>query len=99
MNRPLWILRHLVAIAVLPFSVAVLVPVWLARRDDVRPAVGAGWPEIGLQLIGVLLLAAGVALFVASLGRFIGEGQGTLAPWDPPRRLVVRGPYRYVRNR
>jgi protein-S-isoprenylcysteine O-methyltransferase Ste14 len=21
-----------------------------------------------------------------------------LAPWDPPRRLVVRGPYRYVRN-
>ena len=26
------------------------------------------------------------------------EGKGTLAPWDPPRRLVVRGPYAYVRN-
>src|SRR6185295_13856231 len=26
------------------------------------------------------------------------EGHGTLAPWDPPRALVVRGPYRFVRN-
>ena len=26
------------------------------------------------------------------------DGKGTLAPWDPPRRLVVRGPYQYVRN-
>jgi protein-S-isoprenylcysteine O-methyltransferase Ste14 len=25
-------------------------------------------------------------------------GRGTLAPWDPPRRLVVRGLYRYSRN-
>ena len=37
-------------------------------------------------------------LFGSSLRRFAGEGRGTLAPWDPPRRLVVRGPYRCVRN-
>jgi protein-S-isoprenylcysteine O-methyltransferase Ste14 len=29
---------------------------------------------------------------------FSVEGEGTLAPWDPPRKLVVRGTYRYVRN-
>ncbi len=37
-------------------------------------------------------------LFGASLRRFVVEGRGTLAPWDPPRRLVLRGPYRYVRH-
>ena len=37
-------------------------------------------------------------LFVASLRRFVREGEGTLAPWDPPQQLVVHGPYRYVRN-
>ena len=26
------------------------------------------------------------------------DDRGTLAPWDPPRRFVVSGPYRFVRN-
>ena len=29
---------------------------------------------------------------------FATHGHGTPAPWDPPRRLVVLGPYRHVRN-
>jgi len=92
------ILRHLVAVALLPFTVTVLVPAWLARRNGVRLGLGPGPAEIAAQAAGVLLIGIGVALFVATLRRFAGEGQGTLAPWDPPRRLVVRGPYRYVRN-
>ena len=35
---------------------------------------------------------------MASLHHFIVHGRGTLAPWDPPPKLVVIGPYRYVRN-
>jgi|SRR5687768_7694796 protein-S-isoprenylcysteine O-methyltransferase Ste14 len=93
-----WLLRHLVAVAVLPFTVAVVVPVWLARRDGLRPALGSGPVELGAQTAGAVLLGAGLALFIASVRRFAGEGGGTLAPWDPPRHLVVRGPYRYVRN-
>lgn len=94
----LWLLRHLVAIAVLPFSVTVLIPLWLARRHGTTLEVGSSPPGIGGQLVGLVLLALGALLFGASLLRFVREGRGTLAPWDPPRRLVVRGPYRYVRN-
>src|SRR4030095_15479841 len=55
-------------------------------------------PWLALQLAGLIALGVGLALFFASLQRFASEGEGTLAPWDPPRALVVRGPYRYVRN-
>ena len=94
----LWLLRHLLAITVLPFSVTVLVPVWLARRTGLEPVVGSTPAQLAQQVLGLGLLGIGAVLFVASLRRFVTEGQGTLAPWDPPRRLVVRGPYRYVRN-
>jgi protein-S-isoprenylcysteine O-methyltransferase Ste14 len=94
----LWILRHLVAIAVLPFTVTVLVPVWLARRYATSLAIASSVTGLAGQCAGLVLLAIGGLLFVASLRRFVREGRGTLAPWDPPRRLVVRGPYRYVRN-
>jgi protein-S-isoprenylcysteine O-methyltransferase Ste14 len=51
-----------------------------------------------VQVAGLAALAVGLILFIASLHRFVTEGRGTLAPWDPPRGLVIRGPYRYVRN-
>lgn len=92
------LLRHLLAIAVLPFTVTVVVPVWIARRYGVVAATGSSALVVALQIAGLVVLAVGVLLFVSSLRRFAGDGRGTLAPWDPPRRLVVHGPYRYVRN-
>jgi protein-S-isoprenylcysteine O-methyltransferase Ste14 len=92
------LIRHLLAIAALPFVVAVLIPTWLARRNDVSLALGASVSQIVAQIPGLVFLLIGLALFLASLRRFASEGKGTLAPWDPPRRLVVNGPYRYVRN-
>jgi protein-S-isoprenylcysteine O-methyltransferase Ste14 len=91
-------LRHLVAIVVLPFTVAVLIPLWLTRRNGSTLVVGSSMTQILPQVAGLGLLTVGVLLFLASLRRFVTEGRGTLAPWDPPRHLVIRGPYRYVRN-
>lgn len=51
-----------------------------------------------LDLLGVLLSAAGVALLAACIWEFATRGRGTLSPVDPPKDLVVRGLYRYVRN-
>ena len=92
------LLRHLFAIAVLPFTVTVLVPRWIARRYGITAALGDSFGSLIVQLAGALLLIVGGFLFTASLRRFARDGRGTLAPWDPPRALVVRGPYRYVRN-
>ncbi len=59
-----------------------------ARADVSSPAHVLGFMSLGL---GALLLA--VCIF-----EFARSGRGTLSPVDPPRRLVVRGLYRYVRN-
>lgn len=90
--------RHLLSVALLPFTVAVLVPLWIARSNDITPEIGRTAGQVFVQIVGILFLAVGLILFTASLQNFVTEGEGTLAPWDPPRRLVVRGPYRYVRN-
>jgi protein-S-isoprenylcysteine O-methyltransferase Ste14 len=91
-------LRHLFAIAILPFTVTILVPVWIARTNHVGAAIGVNALEVLIQVAGVITLVAGLLLFGASLWQFAVHGRGTLAPWDPPRHLVVQGPYRYVRN-
>jgi protein-S-isoprenylcysteine O-methyltransferase Ste14 len=50
------------------------------------------------QLAGMLAGAAGAAVAIWCVLTFALVGRGTPAPFDPPRHLVVRGPYRYVRN-
>ena len=47
---------------------------------------------------GVALFLAGAALALTTIIFFIFEGRGTPAVFDPPRKFVPRGPYRYVRN-
>jgi protein-S-isoprenylcysteine O-methyltransferase Ste14 len=90
--------RHILAIVVLPFTVTVVVPIWIGERYQTDLAVGTDSFMLVLQGAGLVTLVFGCLLFISSLRRFAGEGQGTLAPWDPPRHLVVRGPYRFVRN-
>ena len=51
-----------------------------------------------LHWAGLLGLAAGVVLLGACVWEFARTGRGTLSPVDPPRILVVRGLYQYVRN-
>jgi len=59
----------------------------------------AGPDRIGAaQAAGLAIASAGAALAVWCVLTFAIAGRGTPAPFDPPRRLVVRGPYRYVRN-
>src|SRR5215813_8618092 len=96
----LTLLRHLSSILLLPFMAAVVAPYWLLKTsagNDIDwndSAVGA-WLA---RSAGILLLLVGFALFGWCVALFARVGQGTLAPWDPTRRLVAVGPYRFVRN-
>src|SRR5262249_45533429 len=49
-------------------------------------------------LAGAVLIFAGLRLAYGTMSLFGTKGEGTLAPWDPTRKLVVLGPYRRVRN-
>jgi len=86
-------LRHLFAVLALPFTMTVLVPLYVFRRYGVTLQPDPLWIAASLPFFAI-----GLALFVSSLIHFASRGRGTLAPWDPPRHLVVSGPYRYVRN-
>ena len=55
-------------------------------------------PTNPLHWAGLLGMVAGVVLLGACVWEFARTGRGTLSPVDPPRVLVVRGLYRYVRN-
>lgn len=86
------LVRQLAAVALLPATVALVVPGLIAWRTG---ADGGGW---ALRLIGAALAALGVALVAWTATLFARVGRGTIAPWDPTSRLVVLGPYRHVRN-
>lgn len=93
-------LRHLLAILILPVVMAVVVPRWLLTRFELTDSrwsatSSLAWPA---RLLGGAILLAGLALFAWCVLLFARVGRGTLAPWDPTRRLVAVGPYRYMRN-
>lgn len=93
-------LRHGIAIMALPFTVAVIVPaIILARSGNLQPSWTLARPmNMIAVIVGALLLGSGIWLFFKTVSLFATVGEGTLAPWDPPRKFVVRGIYRYVRN-
>ena len=92
-------LRQLAAICALPTTVALVVPALLAWRNGIEIGWGLPGPLTALPpLLGGLAIVAGLRLVYETVALFRTVGEGTLAPWDPTRRLVARGPYRRVRN-
>ena len=58
-----------------------------------------GLPDsVVLTVLGWALVAAGLAVLVATYAGFARDGIGTPSPMAPPRELVVSGAYRYARN-
>ena len=87
-SNPLF-LRALIAFLALPGVVAFLVPLMLLRPE------AAGWT---ISTSGAILVTVGTVLLASCVREFYVAGSGTLAPWAPPKHLVVTGLYRFSRN-
>jgi protein-S-isoprenylcysteine O-methyltransferase Ste14 len=68
-----------------------LLPIWLGFRVDLEGAARWRW-------IAAVPSALGFAVALRCIWDFGWTGHGTPAPIVPPKRLVVVGFYRYVRN-
>src|SRR4030095_112406 len=75
---------------ILPITVVVVVPLWIEDDRVIHRGVHL--------LFGLLLIIAGLTIMALTISSFIRIGKGTLAPWSPTKKLVIRGLYRYVRN-
>ena len=72
----------------------VFLPARVLERAGIQAPASFGLPQVA----GGVLAAAGMVLALTCVGAFAVIGKGTPAPFDPPRRLVTRGPYALVRN-
>ncbi|MFX0143802.1 MAG: methyltransferase family protein [Candidatus Hodarchaeota archaeon] len=87
------------SLIILPGTALVLIPtiiLVLSANSNCPPKL-ASPTEIWFWLA---LLAGGIGFILISwtVSLFMKVGGGTPAPWEPPKKLVIKGPYRYVRN-
>ena len=85
------------AVLILPGTALIYIPLliqWFSNGWPFSRSLG-GTPE---WVLAAILAAPAIALAVKTMRLFLNEGEGTPAPWDPPRKFVVSGPYRHMRN-
>lgn len=87
-------LRAILFVFLIPGTVAVYIPLRLLYESGHLQMPGRSLAT----LAAATLILAGAAVLLACVWEFFASGKGTLAPIDPPRRLVVTGLYRFTRN-
>jgi protein-S-isoprenylcysteine O-methyltransferase Ste14 len=77
-----------------PGTITLLVPYLLlsSRFDSFRINLS------DLRFLGLIPILIGLMIYIWCAWYFTFVGRGTPAPFDPPKELVVKGPYQYVRN-
>jgi protein-S-isoprenylcysteine O-methyltransferase Ste14 len=85
--------KHLRDLFLLPFNVTIVIPFFI--HDLIQVPLTE---VVFLKPLGKIILISGLSLFSYTIYLFGTTGKGTLAPWSPTQKLVVKGPYRHCRN-
>ncbi|GAB7146550.1 RemK protein [Mycobacterium riyadhense] len=99
-ERQLW-WRHLISFLIAPVTVTLVIPALIVASTGISARNLQSPATIALVTVGGLLIAVGLGLLVWTVALFDRVGDGTLGVGKvlgEPVRLVVRGPYRHVRN-
>jgi len=84
-------LKNLLFTLFIPGTVAVYVPLLIV--GGLRITAGPIF-----LVLGAILLVTGTVIYLWTMWDFATAGRGTPLPIDAPKKLVVRGLYRYMRN-
>ena len=83
---------------ILPVTITVIIPVLVILGFNNHLLAFDSALSGAILALGTFLLVLGLGFVIYTNQAFFRIGKGTLAPWDPPKKLVVAGAYRYVRN-
>jgi protein-S-isoprenylcysteine O-methyltransferase Ste14 len=87
------------SILLLPGTATVFVPAALLSISFIFFDETIAFSENIIVLVAsISFFVIGVFLAITTMRLFFRFGKGTPAPWNPPKTLVVKGPYRYMRN-
>lgn len=87
-------LKNLAFTIIVPGTVAFYIPIRIAGGRSAFLNAMPGWE----RLAGLVPILIGLAVYLWCVWDFAAIGRGTPLPIDEPRKLIVRGLYRYVRN-
>jgi protein-S-isoprenylcysteine O-methyltransferase Ste14 len=93
------LLKHLASILALPVAVICFLPIALVSLFPYVPFWGTPYyATMFLLAAGIGFSGLGFFLLYSTISLFIKRGNGTIAPRDPPKKLIVIGIYAHVRN-
>ena len=91
--------RMIKSIIILPGTVLVFIPIiilLISKDSSFRHGISS--PDQIRFWLALLVAAIGLTFSFWTVTLFRKIGEWTPAPWDPPKKMVIRGPYRHVRN-
>jgi protein-S-isoprenylcysteine O-methyltransferase Ste14 len=90
------LVRGIILLPGMALGVIPVIITWLTRNT--RFAASAASPQKTVFWLAIFVAGIAFVLIIRTVSLFLEIGKGTPAPWNPPKKMVVLGPYRYMRN-